>query len=138
MSPKPAMITLGYAGLIPFVIPALMILFGHEHAELLTELIGAYAFGIICFLAGSWWGMGLRPGLQGTLVLSNFYFLIAFSVYLFAAQVWLLAAAVLLIIIFLSESMSSLFPGFPSGYRMMRGVLTLVASASLLTAFFAG
>ena len=138
MSPKSVTMMLGYAGLIPFVIPALMIVFDYEHSELLTELIGAYAFGIICFLTGSWWGMGLKPGSPAALLLSNFYFLIAFCIYLFAAQAWSLAAAVLLMSIFLTEKMSSQFPEFPSGYRSMRKVLTLVASASMLVTYFAG
>lgn len=130
--------TLGYAGLIPFVIPALLIIFGSESSQFLTSLAGSYAFGIICFLTGSWWGMGLLPGSRPALLLSNFYFLIAFFIFLFAVEVWALAAAVLLIGIFLAEQRSSLFPEFPASYRVMRTMLTLIASVSMLTIHWAG
>ena len=130
--------TLGYAGLIPFVVPALLIIFGSEHSQFLTSLAGSYAFGIICFLTGSWWGMGLLPGSRPALLLSNLYFLIAFFIFLFEVDVWALAAAVLLIGIFLAEQRSSLFPEFPASYRAMRTMLTLIASASMLTIHLAG
>jgi hypothetical protein len=130
--------TLGYAGLIPFVVPALLIIFGSEHSQFLTSLAGSYAFGIICFLTGSWWGMGLLPGSRPALLLSNLYFLIAFFIFLFEVDVWALAAAVLLIGIFLAEQRSSLFPEFPASYRVMRTMLTLIASTSMLTIHLAG
>jgi hypothetical protein len=122
--------TLGYAGLIPFVIPALLIISGAKHSPFLISLVGSYAFGIICFLTGSWWGMGLLPGSRPALLLSNLYFLIAL--------VWALAATVLLIGIFLAEQRSSLFPEFPASYRVMRTVLTLIASASMFAIHLAG
>ncbi len=138
MSSKPVINTLGYAGLIPFVVPALLIVSGSTHAMLLTELIEAYAFGIICFLTGSWWGMGLKPGKRITLMLSNFYFLIAFFIYVFAPGVWMPMAAIILLCIFMTERISTLFPGFVSGYHRMRAMLTLVASASVIAVSFAG
>jgi len=130
--------SLGYAGLIPFVIPALLIVFDSEHSPFLAALTEGYAFGIICFLTGSWWGIGLTPDSRSALLLSNFYFLIAFSIYLFATQVWALASAVLLMGLFLSEQLSTLFPEFPASYRMMRTILTLIASASMLAIHVAG
>ena len=138
MTSKPVINTLGYAGLIPFVIPAVLIISGSGDSGLLVDLIEAYAFGIICFLSGSWWGMGLKPGKRSTLILSNIFFLIAFFVYVFAPEVWMPFAAVLLISIFLTERIGSLFPEFVSGYRGMRAVLTLVASGSMIVTFFAG
>jgi hypothetical protein len=45
---------LGYAGLIPFVIPAVLVIAGSDHADLSTSIAEIYAFGIICFLTGSW------------------------------------------------------------------------------------
>ncbi|MBT8435610.1 MAG: DUF3429 domain-containing protein [Gammaproteobacteria bacterium] len=129
---------LGYAGLIPFVVPASLITLGSEHSGLLTSLAGSYAFGIVCFLAGSWWGMGLLPGSRSALLLSNLYFLVAFFIFLFAFEIWALAAAVLLIGIFLAEQRSSLFPAFPASYSVMRTMLTLVASASMLAIHLAG
>ena len=124
--------SLGYAGLIPFIVPAAMIAANSEHSALLITFTGAYAFGIICFLTGSWWGMALVPGSRSALLLSNLYFLIAFFIFLFASQVWSIAAAVLLIGIYLAEQHSSLFSEFPEAYRKMRAVLALLASVSML------
>jgi len=129
---------LGYAGLIPFVIPAILVIAGSEHSPMLVSLAGNYAFGITCFLTGSWWGLGLLPGSTRILLLSNLYFLIAFFVFLFAVKIWALAAAVLLAGIFLAEQRSSLFPEFPASYRVMRAVLTVVAGVSMLAIHLAG
>ena len=130
--------SLGYAGLIPFIVPAAMIATNSEHSAFLVSFTGAYAFGIICFLTGSWWGMALAPGLRFALLLSNVCFLIAIFVFLFASQVWSIAAAVLLIGIYVAEQHSSLFSEFPKAYRKMRAVLTLLASLSMLAIQIAG
>ena len=82
--------------------------------------------------------MGLKPGMRITLMLSNFYFLIAFFIYVFAPGVWMPMAAIILLCIFMTESISSLFPGFVPGYHRMRALLTLVASASVIAVSFAG
>lgn len=129
---------LGYAGLIPFVIPALLVLSGSEYSELSLTIAGAYAFGIISFLCGSWWGMAFDNGSAKALLLSNLYFLTALSLFLFASRWWPLAAAILLMSILLAEQNSTLFPRFPDSYRKMRALLTLVASASMLTLHLAG
>jgi hypothetical protein len=123
---------LGFLGLVPFVIPAWLVVAGSGHADLSASIAETYAFGIICFLAGSWWGMVLSPGHRAALLLSNLYFLAAFFIFLFALPWWPLAAAVLLIGIFVAELNASLFPAFADHYRKMRTALTLIASASML------
>jgi hypothetical protein len=124
---------LGYAGLIPFVIPALLVASDSGYAEFSRGFAGAYAFGIISFLTGSWWGLSLDRDSRMPLVLSNLYFLVALFIFVFATQWWALAAAVLLMSIFFAEQNSSLFSGFSAHYRKMRMLLTMVASASMLT-----
>jgi len=64
--------------------------------------------------------------------------LIAFFIFLFANQFWPLAAAVLLMGIYLAEQHSTLFPQFPEAYRKMRTVLTLIATVSMLAIHIAG
>ena len=123
---------LGYAGLIPFVVPALLVSADSEYAQLSRLVAQAYAFGIISFLTGSWWGMGLKGGLQVPLILSNLYFLVALFIFLFAPAWWALAAAILLMSIFFTEQHSSLFAEFPGHYRTMRTILTLVAGGSMM------
>ena len=76
--------------------------------------------------------MALDNGSPKALLFSNLYFLTALSVFLFAAPWWPLAAAILLMTILLAEQNSTLFSRFPVGYRKMRILLTLVASASML------
>ena len=129
---------LGYAGLVPFIVPAAMIVAGSANGAFLVSFSGAYAFAIICFLTGSWWGMALAPGSRSALLLSNLYFLIAFFIFLFANQVWPIAAAVLLMGIYLAEQHSSLFSEFPATYRKMRTVLTLIASVCMLAIHITG
>lgn len=130
--------TLGYAGLIPFVVPAVLIILGSSHSQFLTSLTNSYAFGIICFLTGSWWGVGLLPGSRWALLLSNFFFLIAFFTFFLAIEVWALVAAGLLVGVYLAEQRSPLFPDFPASYRTMRALLTLIASGSMLTIYWVG
>lgn len=137
-SPRIALQWLGYAGLIPFVVPAIMVMIGAEHAEIFAKAAEIYAFGIICFLTGSWWGMALSPLSPRPVILSNLFFLIAFGLFLFARETWGLAAAILLMSIFFAEQNAALFPVFPAHYRKMRRSLTLVASASMLCVHFAG
>jgi hypothetical protein len=129
--------SLGYAGLIPFVVPALLLLGDFGRTELWQSIAGAYAFGIIAFLAGSWWGMALPPGTRVLLLLSNVYFLLALACYLLAPQWWPLAAAVLLLAIFLTEQNTALMPTFAHSYRKLRGRLTLIAGGSMLAVFIA-
>jgi hypothetical protein len=122
---------LGYAGLIPFVLPAAIALSGSPYADLAASLAGAYALAIICFLCGSWWGMAQTSGARATLLLSNVYLLLALAAYLIAADWWALAAALLLAGAWICEQSSRLFPAYPRQYRRMRAILMLLAGASM-------
>ncbi len=122
---------LGYAGLIPFLLPVVLVVSGSTYGPVSIQMVGGYALAIICFLCGSWWGMGQSSGSGATLLLSNAFLLLALSLYLFAQQWWLLAAAGLLTGAWLCEQNRVLFPTFPQGYRLMRSLLTLVAASSM-------
>ena len=132
------MLLLGYAGLIPFVAPAVIVVFDMEYSNLALRIAEAYAFGIISFLTGSWWGMGLNRACGKTLLLSNLYFLVGLLIFVFALQWWALAAAILLMSIYFAEQISSIFKDLDNRYRGMRGILTMVASTSMLTLHLAG
>ena len=127
------MLLLGYAGLIPFVIPALVVVIDTEYSNLASRIAEAYAFGIISFLTGSWWGVALTRNSGKALLLSNLYFLVGLLIFVFALQWWALAAAILLMSIYFAEQTSPVFSDLESRYRKMRGILTMVASASMLT-----
>ena len=122
---------LGYAGLIPFVCAAFLVVSASPHAALSAELVGSYALAIICFLFGSWWGMAQSSAVRTTLMLSNALLLLALAVYLFAREWWPLTAAWLLVGTWLCEQSRSLFPRYAPEYRVMRTVLTLVAASSM-------
>ncbi|MDH3220085.1 MAG: DUF3429 domain-containing protein [Gammaproteobacteria bacterium] len=129
---------LGYAGLVPFVFPALLVATGSEFSQLSLQLAGIYAFAITSFLTGSWWGMALSTGSRALLVSSNLLFLVGFFVFVFAPDWWPLAAALVLLTILVAERSGSFFPAFPDRYRGMRTWLTLIASAAMLTLQIAG
>lgn len=122
---------LGVAGLVPFVLPALLVATGSELAAPASRLADGYALAIICFLAGSWWGMAQATRIRATLVLSNLYLLLALALYLVVTEWWPLSAMLLLIGAWLCEQTRFLFPEFPPGYRRMRTLLTLGAAASM-------
>ncbi len=125
---------LGFAGLIPFVAPAALLALDLGPATRLAGLIDAYAFGIICFLCGSWWGMAIARGSSAPLVASNLLFLLAFFLYFLAPQWWPLGAALLLAALFTAENRTGLLPRLPDHYRRMRALLTLFAALSMLLA----
>ena len=137
MSARTLITGLGYAGLIPFVIPALLVLAGSAFSGFAITTAETYALAIICFLTGSWWGMATGPGKQAGILLSNVYLVIAFLLMLLAPAWWALAAAILLLGIFALERSQSLFAVLSDYYRHMRAVLTVIASASMLVIHFA-
>jgi hypothetical protein len=134
-STRKTMNALGYAGLIPFVIPAILIATNSTYSPLLTSIVNAYGFGIICFLTGAWWGVGLTTDSTRTLILSNMFFLVAFFGYISQSIWWALVAALLLMSIFFVEHYTTAMPATRKYYRKMRGTLSLVASASMLTIY---
>lgn len=132
MSARIIINTLGYAGLIPFLVPALLVAFGTGYSDIAILTAETYAFGIICFLTGSWWGMASGPGYRIAIILSNIYFIIAFLLMLLVPNWWSFSAAILLIGIFILERNSSILPELQGFYRKMRAILTLFSSGSML------
>lgn len=138
MSARSIIQALGYAGLIPFMIPAVLVITGSDHTDLTIVIAEAYAFGIICFLTGSWWGMASRADRRSVILLSNIYFITAFLLLFLTPEWWSFAASILLIGIFALEQIDSLFPSLPHYYRQMRAILTLISGSSMLIIHFAG
>ena len=128
--------TLGVAGLIPFAAPVVLMIAGSDYAQAAYEMALTYAFAIICFLCGAWWGYSLKSDRRYPIILSNFYLLIAFFVFAFSPDWWSLTAPLLLIGIFATELNRSMFPGMPAFYRYLRAILTLVSASSLFLALF--
>jgi hypothetical protein len=135
---KTVVYVLGIAGLIPFVIPAVFSVFESEYPVLLAQIADDYAFGIISFLTGSWWGLALTSKSKSAFLVSNILFLVAFVCYLFAYSWWPLAAALILASIYFLEQHTMMFTVMSHQYRNFRALLTLVASSSMLVMFIAG
>jgi hypothetical protein len=124
--------TLGYLGLIPFIIPAALVATNSVYSDFAIQIVETYAFGIICFLTGSWWGMSSAIDNRALIFLSNLYFVTAFLLLFLAPLWWSFAASVLLISIFALEQKKSLFPPLPQFYCQMRAILTIFSSCSML------
>ena len=138
MSTRSIIIVLGYAGLIPFVIPAVLVATSSGYTDLAIVIAETYAFGIICFLTGSWWGTASRADSRSVILLSNIYFVTAFLIMFLTPAWWSFAASILLVGIFALEQIDSLFPSLPHYYRKMRSILTLISGSSMLIIHFAG
>ena len=128
---------LGYGGLVPFFVPAILIVAGIGPLGTLLWLVNAYSFGIVCFLTGSWWGMALGANRWRALVMSNLYFLVAAGVFVFVPTWWPVVAAVLLIALYFAERDNNLLPPQDPAYRRLRLHLTVVASLSMFAVQFA-
>ena len=132
MSPQSTFRILGYAGLLPFVLPVLWLAVSPAgEYPWLASLVGVYALGIICFLTGTWWGFGLDARSSPSLWLSNGVFLAAVGLFAFLPAWWPLSAAVLLVLLFALERILRSLPEQQASYRQMRMWLTLIAGGSM-------
>ena len=62
---------LGWSGLLPFCALPLLMLIAPGYSAWAGTLLAHYAFGILCFLLGIWWGIGVMRGEPAVLVYSN-------------------------------------------------------------------
>ncbi len=133
MSAQTTFRLLGYAGLLPFVVPVAWLAVAPAGAyPWLEPLVGVYALGIICFLTGSWWGFGLDARSSSALWLSNLVFLAAVGLFVFLPAWWAPSAALLLLLLFALEQIARPLPAQQGAYRRMRLWLTLIAGGSML------
>ena len=123
---------LGRAGLVPFVAaPALLAMLPASRV-LICELLADYALGIIAFLLGIWWGMGLIRRSARALVMSNAIFLAALLGRLLDDAPFFVLAAAILVLTLAVERSHALFRRQPPYYARLRLELTAVASIALL------
>lgn len=127
-----AALTLGYLGLIPFVGLALAAPVLPQHLAQMQQLMADYTLCILCFLVGSWWGLGLIRRAPSALVLSN---VIVIAVWLSRTALlpdqFLYLSALLFIILIVCERLMPLFKPQPTYYRNLRLRLTGVACLAL-------
>ncbi|KAM3876358.1 transmembrane 4 L6 family member 4 [Diretmus argenteus] len=135
-TPKPALI-LGLAGLLPFVSPPLLMAMTETYFPELAYAQVAYGAAIVSFLGGARWGFALpesSPAKPDWINLAN-----SVVPSLFACVAMLLSdsitSAAMLVIMGLGISLHydlSLLPTYPSWFKALRAVLTIVAFLSLL------
>lgn len=124
---------LGWAGLLPFLALSLGMLLLPAEASTAANLLAHYAFGILCFLLGTWWGIGVMRPDPSPLLWSN-----ALFVALFLARAvlhdayFMLAAALLFVVLLLLERRLAAFRRQPAYYVTLRTRLSLVAAATLM------
>ncbi len=124
---------LGWSGLVPFCALPLLMLWLPEYAAIAGDVLGYYAFGILCFLLGIWWGIGVMRGEPRVLLYSNGLFLVLFTARaLLGLAGFMLVAALLFIALLLLERTLPVFRRQPRYYALMRSQLSIVAAASLL------
>ncbi|XP_077440380.1 transmembrane protein 69-like [Vanacampus margaritifer] len=135
-SPKPAL-WLVFAGLIPFVAPPLFMCVTEIYVPEFAYIQVAYGVSIISFLGGARWGYALPESSQAKpdwINLSNSVVpaLFAWVTMLMAESI---VPAVTMVIMGLGISLHydlSLLPTYPSWFKALRAVLTIVAFFSLL------
>ena len=134
----PVVRILGYAGLIPFIILAILSIMVIDNG-LAKDALALYAFGIFTFLCGAWWpNADMQDAKFWRIVLSNILFLTAFFAFLLLPHQWLVIGAVLFMLIWAIEHFSALIPETSHAYTKMRTVLSFVASLSMLTTYTFG
>lgn len=135
-SPKPALV-LGFSGLVPFFAPALFMAITESYFSDLAFAQLTYGAAILSFLGGARWGFALpesSPAKPDWINLANSVVpsLLAWAAVLMADS---FAAAGTMVIMGLGVSLHydlALLPTYPSWFKALRFVLTIVAVFSLV------
>lgn len=102
-------------------------------AAIAALLLADYAFGILCFLLGIWWGIGLMRGDSVPIVWSNILFIVLFVARATLDRTpFMLTEALLFVALLALERWLPAFRRQPPYYAALRTRLSLVACAALL------
>ncbi|XP_077573340.1 transmembrane protein 69-like [Stigmatopora nigra] len=135
-SPKPALV-LGFAGLIPFISPPLIMAVTEIYFPELAYAQVSYGAAIVSFLGGARWGFALpesSPAKPDWMNLSNSVVpsLLAWVTMLMADDIVPSAAMVIMALGVSLHYDLSLLPTYPSWFKALRAALTIVAFFSLV------
>ncbi|KAM9848742.1 transmembrane protein 69-like [Aulostomus maculatus] len=135
-APKPALV-LGFAGLIPFVFPPLFMGMIETYYPQLAYAQVAYGASILSFLGGVRWGFALPESSPAKPDWINLFNSVVPSLLAWVAMLLTggILPSVMMIILGLGVSLHydlSLLPTYPSWFKALRSVLTLVAFLSLV------
>ena len=126
---------LGWAGLLPFIALAAAMLLLPAMAAPAADLLAHYAFGILCFLLGTWWGIGVMRPDPAPLLWSNGLFIALFVARaMLQGAPFLVISALLFVVVLLVARHLPAFRRQPAYYRALRARLSLVAATALLLA----
>lgn len=135
LKPNRSMLILGYLGLIPFIVPSIIIAFSlFELDHLALSILKPYSFGIIAFMCGSIWPRNENDTDNRKSLISNALFLIAFFSFVFLSKHWLGIGASILFALYVIESHTRLTDQINVAYKRLRLHLTIGASTSLMLA----
>uniref|UniRef100_A0A8C6UUJ9 Transmembrane protein 69 n=1 Tax=Neogobius melanostomus TaxID=47308 RepID=A0A8C6UUJ9_9GOBI len=134
-SPKPALY-LGFSGLLPFACPTLFMAVTESFIPELAYAQVAYGASILSFLGGARWGFALPPSSPAkpdwiNLANSVVPSLLAWAVMLMSDNI---VSATTMLIMGLGIALHydlSLLPTYPSWFKALRSILTIVAVVSL-------
>lgn len=135
-APKPAL-CLGFAGLIPFVSPTLLMVVTESYYPEVAYAQLAYAASIVSFLGGARWGFALpesSPAKPDWINLTNSVVpsLLAWVTMLMSDSIIPAATMVIMALGISLHYDLSLLPTYPSWFKALRAILTFVAFFSLL------
>nr|XP_046263528.1 transmembrane protein 69-like [Scatophagus argus]XP_046263530.1 transmembrane protein 69-like [Scatophagus argus] len=135
-SPKPALY-LGFSGLIPFLSAPLLMAASHSFYPELAYAQVVYGASIVSFLGGARWGFAIPAGSPAQPDWKNLGNSVVPSLLAWLALVCKdnIAEGALVVIMGLGLSLHYdliLLPGYPSWFKAMRTILTLVATFSLV------
>lgn len=130
---------LALAGTLPLLACALLPVAGIEAIPPLGNLdavAGSYGLAIVCFLAGSHWGLylsGSSPAPLNLFASSNAVFLLAWFAFIGASLAWAITVqvAALLLLLFIDYRLRE-NDTLSGHYFGVRGVATAIAVASLI------
>ena len=135
------MLILGYAGVIPFVVGAVMIWFdGPIDPYFFLQAFHIYSFLVLAFLCGIWWGIALAKFDPNTrlrlLIGSTIILVVSWLVMVFKENNWLIAfLAVAYTLIYIFEVRCSHLP-LESDYLRMRRNLTIIVVLCHFSVFY--
>ena len=130
---------LAAAGTIPFILGALLLLFGYDSLPRLgplDQLVASYGLAIVCFLAGAQWGSYLAARFADTLnlfIISNAIFLAVWLTYVGAGARMAISTQILAFLALLFIDLRLKNNGAISAtYFRMRTMATVTVVLSLL------
>ena len=129
-TPSQAIRVYGTLGLIPFIVPGIIVLIAPE-TDWAVRALQLYAFGIVAYLTGTWW-LHPKPSETKAVIAGHGLFLLAFFSLLLWPAVFFVLAALLMMAVYLVEHLTEWVGQFEPAYQRVRRHLTMVVVIALV------